>query len=148
MKKHTKIIAILLSGSLLTVSSLQAAGHHAGKQCDGKMMHMMKKLDLTTSQHDAIKAIKDRQHVHKMAHKEQMKPIRESMKQQVMSGNFNLSEVRHLAHRKALIVENMTVLKAQSMHQIHQQLTPKQRAKMMALKAKMHDRKMKHQQND
>ncbi len=145
MKKHTKIIAILFAGSLLTVGALQAAGHHDGKQCDGKMMHMMKKLDLTNAQHDAIKAIKDTQHANKMAHKEQMKPIREAMKQQVMSDNFDLREVRNLAHQKALIVESMTVSKAQSMHQVHQQLTPEQRAKMMELKAKMHEKKMKHQ---
>jgi protein CpxP len=145
MKKHTKIIAILLAGSLLTVGGLQAAGHHGGKQCDGKMMPMMKKLDLTNAQHDAIKAIKDTQHANKMAHKEQMKPIREAMKQQVMSDNFDLREVRNLAHQKALIVESMTVSKAQSMHQVHQQLTPEQRAKMMELKAKMHEKKMKHQ---
>ena len=80
-----------------------------------------------------------------MAHKEQMKPIREAMKQQVMSDNFDLREVRNLAHQKALIVESMTVSKAQSMHQVHQQLTPEQRAKMMELKAKMHEKKMKHQ---
>ena len=145
MKKHSKIIAILLAGSLLTVGSLQAAGHHEGKQCGGKMMHMMQKLDLTDAQHDAIKAIKDAQHATKMAHKEQMKPIREAMKQQVMSDNFDISEVRRLAHQKALLVETMTVSKAQSMHSIHQQLTPEQRAKMMALKAKMHEKRMKRQ---
>lgn len=145
MKKHSKIIAILLTGSLLTIGGLQAADHHGGKQCGDKMMHMMKKLDLTDAQHDAIKAIKDTQHAHKMAHKEQMKPIREAMKQQIMSDNFDLSEVRNLAHQKALLVETMTVSKAQSMHNIHQQLTPAQRVKMMELKAQMHEKKMKFQ---
>jgi protein CpxP len=144
MKKHYKIIAILLAGSLLTVGGLQAKSHHDEQQCGDKMMHMMKKLDLTDAQHDAIKAIKDTQHANKMAHKEQIKPIREAMKQQVMSDNFDISEVSKLAHQKALLVESMTISKAQSMHNIHQQLTPEQRAKMMELKAKMHEKKMKH----
>jgi len=145
MKKYTKIIAILLAGSLLTVGGLQAAGHQGGQQCGGKMMHMLEKLDLSDTQHDAIKAIKDAQHATKMAHKTQMKSIRDAMKQQVMSDNFDLSEVRKLAHQKALLVESMTISKAQSMHSIHQQLTPKQRTKMMELKAKMHEKKMKRQ---
>ncbi len=138
MKKHTKIIALLLTGSLLTVGSIQAADHHGKKQGDGKMMHMLKKLDLSDSQHDAIKSIKETQHANKSAHKDQMKSIREAMRQQVESDNINMSEVRNLAHQKALLVETMTVMKVQSMHQIHQQLTTEQRAKLNRMKDKMH----------
>ena len=49
-----------------------------------------------------------------------------------------MSEVRNLAHQKALLVETMTVMKVQSMHQIHQQLTTEQRAKLNRMKDKMH----------
>ena len=141
MKKHTKIIAILLAGSLLTVSGLRAKDHHSAKHHDGKIMHMMKNLDLTDAQQDAIKAIRDRQKGNMKQHKTQMKSIREAMKQQVTSDNFNLNEVRRLAHEKAVIIETMTVSKAQTMHSVHQQLNPEQRAELAKLKAKMHDKK-------
>jgi len=142
MKKHAKIIAILFAGSLLAVGGLQAADH-GGKQCDGKMMHMFKKLDLTDAQHDAIKAIKEGQHASKMAQKTQMQSIRQSMKQQVMSDNFDVNAVRKLAQQKGQMVEAMTVSMAQSMHQIYQQLTPEQRTKFAEMKDKMHHKKMK-----
>ena len=146
MKKQTKIIALLFAGSLLTAGGIQASDHHKGKQCDGKMMHMMKKLDLTDAQHDAIKAIKENQHGKKEQHRSEMKLIREQMRKQVASNQLDLSEVRKLAHQKALLVENMTVSKAQTMHRIHQQLTPEQSAKLEKMKDKLHKRMQeKHQ---
>ena len=68
------------------------------------------------------------------------------MRKQVTSDQLDLSEVRKLAHQKALLVENMTVSKAQTMHRIHQQLTPEQRLKLEKMKDKMHKRMQeKHQ---
>ncbi len=148
MKKTTKIIAILFAGSLFAVGGLQAADHHGGKQC-GEKMHMFKKLGLSETQHDAIKIIKESQHASKMAQKKQMKSIREGMKNQVMSDNFDISEVRKLAQQKAQLVEAMTMSSAQSMHQIYQQLTPDQRTKFSEMKDKMHQKKMqKHDKKE
>jgi protein CpxP len=141
MNKHTKVIALIFAGALLAVGSIQAADHHGKKQFGGKMMHMLEKLDLTDTQHSAIKTIKEAQHASKMAHKEQMKTIREGMRKQVESDTMDISEVRNLAHQKSLLVETMTVMKGQSMHQIHQQLTAEQRVKLNKMKDRMH-RKM------
>lgn len=137
MKKYTKIIALLLTATLLTVGSIQAADHHGKKHGDGKMMHMLKKLDLTDDQHNAIKKIKESMHATKMNHKEQMQPIREAMRKQIEADTLNMSEIQRLAHQKALLVESMTVVKAQSMHQIHQQLTTEQRNKLTKMKNEM-----------
>jgi|GEM_PF-6797184 len=49
-----------------------------------------------------------------------------------------MSEVRNLAHQIGLLVETMTVMKLQSMHQTHQQLTTEERAKLIRMKDKMH----------
>ena len=146
MKKHTKVIALILAGTLLAVGSIQAADHLGKKQCGGKMMHMLEKLDLSDTQHTAIKTIKEAQHATKMAHKEQMKTIREGMRKQVESDTMDISEVRNLAHQKAQLVETMTVMKAQSMHQIHQQLTADQRVKLNRMKDKMHKKMHKKMQ--
>lgn len=109
-------------------------------------MHMMKKLDLTNAQRDAIKAIKETQHGKKEQHRSEMKSITEQMKKQVTSDQLDLSEVRKIAHQKALLVENMTVSMAQTMHRIHQQPTPEQRVKLERMKDKIHKKMQeKHQ---
>lgn len=138
MTKPISIIALLLAGSLFIIAPLQASDH-GKKQCDGKMMQMFKKLDLTDKQHDAIKMIKEKMHAEKMAHKHDMMPIRKAMRKQIEADKLDLSEIRNLAHQKALLVERMTVTKAQYMHEIHQHLTAEQREKL----GKMKDEKMK-----
>jgi protein CpxP len=134
MKKNTHIIAVLLA-AILSIGSIQAANHH-NKNNDGKIMHMLKKLDLTDAQHAAIKTITETQNANKRAHKEQMKPIRQAMRKLVEADNIGILEVSHLAHQKALLDESLTVMKVQSMHQVHQQLTTEQRAVLSKMQEK------------
>ena len=145
MKKPTKIIAIIFAGglfSLVGTNILHAGkyGHCRGQSCQDKMAYVMEKLDLSDSQHEKITAIREIQRSHMTPLKDKMASIREAMEDQVKSDKFDIEEIRDLAHSKALITEQVLVLKAESMHQIYQHLTPEQRNKLEQMRDKMKKR--------
>ncbi len=141
MKQFTRIITTLLAGAFF-LSPAANAGDHKDNDRD-PIKKMMKKLDLTDEQHDAIKDIQQRMKKQKEANKEHMMEIHKGMKKQVFSEQADPEQIKYFAHQKSLLVEKMTIGKAEAMHQIYNQLTPKQQEKMRHMMEKKH--KKKHQ---
>lgn len=154
MKKRNVVISSILAGSILTISAVGlthacsgADGRHSGGMQRGdKMMHMMKKLDLTEKQEKTISAIKDKQHEQMNVNKEAMKTIRKALHEQAKSNDFNESKVTELANAKAKIMVDMTIKRMETMNRIRKELTPEQIAKMDSFKERRFGRGLENKE--
>jgi len=141
MKKRNLIIASVLAGSLFSVAAVGAAnacnsqsGHRDGHGHGGKMMHMMKNLDLTEKQSETIRSIKKEQNEKIQSTRANMKEIRKSLHEQAKAENFDAAKVRELADAKAKLMADMTVMRTETMHRIRKELTPEQVDKFDSMK--------------
>lgn len=145
MKKSNSLVALFFTSILFAAAPAQSMDHHDVKKCDKNMKEMMSTLDLSKEQHHAITELKDTQHERMEAQHKEMKAIKKAIKEQIKSDNFDETEVRRLAEKKANMMVEMTVSKAKTMHNIRQQLSDEQRAKMEEFKKKHHEKmKEKH----
>ncbi len=145
MKQQTSFFTLIMTLGLLALGSIaipaQAQEHKGGCKHKEHMTQMMQQLDLTEEQHEAIHSIKSELKQKKHEQKKAMKSIKHEMHQLVSAEEFDENSVRALAKKKASMVEEMTMNMAKSMHQILQQLTPEQRAKLEELKKAKHKEK-------
>lgn len=151
MKKRNLILAGILAGTLGVAGISGAAyacggpggdsrgdrhsqyrGEHRGDQ----MKHMMKKLDLSQEQREAIRTIKNESREQMQAKRDEMFEIRKALKKQASAKTFDAAKVRELAEAKSKIMADMTVQRIENMHEIRKQLTPEQLEKFDAMKNK------------
>ncbi len=144
MKKTSLITSGLLTGVLI-FSAGAIAGQHGGHNgmCDrdsmGKMgghrggdpaMFMMRQLDLSKEQRDAIREIVDAQRDQMRDHQDKLSDLRKTLREQVNSDSYDPARVRELADAKSKIIADMIVQRSETMNRIRQQLTAEQRASL------------------
>jgi len=141
MKKRNLVICSILAGSILTIGTAGLVhacggpgGHYYGDHRGDKMRHVMKKLDLTTEQREAIRNIKDEQREQMSTKRDEMMDIRKALREQVRADSYDASKVRELADTKAKLMADMTVKRIETMNRIRKELTPEQVAKLDSFK--------------
>ncbi|MBT5230303.1 MAG: Spy/CpxP family protein refolding chaperone [Methylococcales bacterium] len=146
MRKNKLMITAILAGSLLAIGATgvsyacgnnegasqgqhhsQYRGHHRGHHNGDRMSHWVKQLNLTDDQRAVIEKIRGEHKVSKQDNRQQLKAIKQALRQQIHSDNFDAAKVRELANAKAKIIVEMTVQRAEMKHLIRQELTPEQR---------------------
>lgn len=144
MKKRNWIIGSLLTATVLsagTIGLAQACGERGGFHHGSGMMSkhegrmdrmdkMMHRLELSDAQRQSIENIVDAQRDQMRTTRKSMQDIRKNLREQMTADNYDPSKVRQLADAKAKFMADMTVQRAETMHQIRQQLTPEQQAKL------------------
>ena len=145
MTKRNWIIASLLAGTLGVAGVAQACGgpggHHRGDHQGDRIMHVIKKLDLTEEQRETIRSIKSESRDQMQAKRDEMQKIRQALREQSRAVEFDANKVRELADAKSKIMADITVQKIQDMHQVRKQLTPEQLEKFDAMKDKRSKRR-------
>lgn len=148
MKKRNLIIASLLASTIVVTGVAQACGgsggnfrgDHRGEHRSDRMMHVMKKLDLTKEQRQEIRNIKNQSRDQMKTKRAEMLDIKKALHQQSSSKIYNADKVRELANAKAKIMSDMTVQRIETMHQIRKKLTPKQLEKLDDIKERRFNR--------
>ena len=144
MKKRNWVIASILVSSLGLAGVAHACKGHSGGGHEGsrgdRMMHTLKKLDLTDEQRQAVSEITDASRDQMKARRDEMSTIRKALKEQGRAATFDAGAVRQLADAKSKIMADITVERMQRLHQIRQQLTAEQLEKLDAMKEKRSDR--------
>ena len=135
MNKRNLIIGGLLAGSLALGSigianagkhgRCGAFGHHGGKH-----HRMFKHLGLSDAQRDQVFKIMHDSKPAKYEKMKQMRGLRKQMREAIHSDRFNVKAVRKLAEKKAAIIADLMVLKAQTRNKIYQVMTPEQKQKI------------------
>jgi len=159
MKKHNLIISSFLAATMLTIGSAGVvhayggpyAGPGAGPNdgpCDrhreahsSRMMYMMNQLELDRKQREAIDKIRDEQDKKMQAKMDEMKKIRNAMREQAMAEKYDAAKVRELADAQAKLMSDMMVERMATMDLIRKQLTEQQAARMEQMKAQMMQRR-------
>lgn len=138
MKKRNWIIASLLAGTLCVAGVAQACGgpggHDRGDHKGDRIMHVMKKLDLTKEQRQTIRNIKNDSRDQMEAKRDEMSDIRKALREQGSSETYDADNVRELADAKAKVMADITVQRIESMRQIRKELTPEQLEKLDNIK--------------
>jgi len=159
MKKQNLIISSFLAVTMLTIGSTGVvhayggpyAGPGAGPMdgpCDhhreaqsSRMMYMMNRLELDRKQREAIDKIRDEQDKKMQAKMDEMKEIRNAMREQAMAEKYDAAKVRELADAQAKLMSDMMVERMATMDLIRKQLTEQQAARMEQMKAQMMQRR-------
>jgi len=171
MKKQNLIISSFLAATMLTIGSVGVVhaygGPNAGatdgpmggpmggpmhgpmnRPCDhpreaqsDRMAYMMKMLELDRKQRDAIKKIREEQDKKMEAKMDEMKKIRNAMREQAMAEKYDAAKVRELADAQAKLMSDMMVERMATMDLIRKQLTEQQAARMEQMKAQMMQRR-------
>jgi len=159
MKKHNLIISSILAATMLTIGSAGVVhayggpnagpnagpmngpcGHPREAQSD-RMAYMMKRLELDRQQRDAITQIREEQDKKMQVKMDEMKKIRNAMREQAMAEEYDAAKVRELADAQAKLMSDMMVERMATMDQIRKQLTEQQAARMEQMKAQMMERR-------
>jgi len=167
MKKCNLIISSVLSAGMLTIGSAGIAyayggpdgpggpggapcgpgefrNHHRGPDSEARkerMNYMMNRLELDQQQREAIKKIRDEQMAKMRTKRDEMKKIREAIREQAFAEKYDAAKVRELADAKAKLMSDMMVERMETMNRIRQLLTEQQEARMKEMKAQMMQRR-------
>lgn len=146
MKKRNLIIGSILAGSIGVAGLAQACGgpgggfgggfrggDHEGRGGD-RMMHVMKKLDLTKEQRESVRNIKRETRDQMELKRDEMFDIRQALHKQVSADNYDAAKVRELADAMSKIVSDITVKRIETMQKVRQQLTPEQQEEFDEMK--------------
>lgn len=118
-------------------------GHHRGEHMRARRGHgdgFLRGLDLSDEQRDRIFEIR---HASAPKMREQAKVLREArgeFAKLALSSDYDEAKVQALAERNAKAVSEMAQLRAQSMNEVYQVLTPEQQAKVQERQAKAQER--------
>ena len=141
MKKRNLIIGSILAGTIGIAGLAQACGGpgegfrgaHKGHGGD-RMMHVMKKLDLSDEQRDAVRTIKRDSRNQMQAKRDEMQDIRQALRKQANAEAYDAAKVRELADAKAKIMADITVQRIETMQKVRKQLSAEQLAKFDDMK--------------
>lgn len=134
MKKRNLIIGSILAGTIGVAGLAQACGgpgggfrggNHEGHGGD-RMMHVMKKLDLSQEQRELVRNIKRDSRDQMESKRDEMFDIRQALQKQVSADTYDAAKVRELADAKSKIMADITVQRIETMQKVRQQLTPEQ----------------------
>lgn len=141
MKKRNLIIGSILAGTIGVAGLAQACGGPGGnfrgahKGHGGeRMMHVMKKLDLSAEQRNAVRTIKRDSRDQMQAKRDEMQDIRQALQKQASAETYDAAKVRELADAKAKIMVDITVQRIETMQKVRKQLTAEQLAKFDDMK--------------
>ena len=142
MKKRNLIIASVLAGTIGIAGAAQAfGGNGGGDRCNYKgehrgdrMMHVLKKLDLSDEQRQSVREIKKENLEQMKASRQQMMEVRKELREASSADNYDASKIRELADKKAKLMADMTVKRVEIMQRIRSELTPEQQKEFAEMK--------------
>jgi Spy/CpxP family protein refolding chaperone len=130
--KRNHIAAFLLASSaaLGIAPAVHAQGTPGHGMHSGGPMMMLRGLDLTDAQRDQVFKI---YHDQQPAVHEQMKQVRaahETLMKVAAADNFDQAQARQAADAQAKALSTLAVIRAQTVHQVRDILTPDQRSRL------------------
>ncbi|MCW8899255.1 MAG: Spy/CpxP family protein refolding chaperone [Gammaproteobacteria bacterium] len=144
MKKRNWIIGSILAGAIGITGVAQACSgygeHSRGDHKGDRMMHVMKKLDLTKEQRQAVRNIKKESRDQMEVKRDEMFELRKALRKEANAKKYNAAKVRELADAKAKIMSDITVQRIETMNRVRKELTPEQLEKLDDIKARRFDR--------
>jgi protein CpxP len=157
MRKDNWIIGTVLGAGLLSLVAAGAAsaysddswdyggGPHAFKahhmmEGPGRMRGMLRGLDLTGEQRDAVFKVFYEQMPTMHDKMKALREGREALREATTSASFDPQKVRELADEQGKLMADLIVLRADTMHKVYGLLTPEQQKKLSERQQWRHER--------
>lgn len=151
VKRHKYLVsAALITASLFAAgTAMSDEGGHCDRKHHGKMGGMrgdmqhgfqqkLKELDLTSEQQAQVQDILEKQKPQREAHMKAMQESHKALREATRSDAYDSAKVREIANQQAALHADMTVLRVETMRQVYGLLTPEQKQKWDAKRAR-HD---------
>ena len=143
--KSTRIRILTIGAAvMLAAAAAIAQGPHGFGGPSGDFRHMLKQLDLTSAQHDQVKAIWAKEKPTLQPLMQQMRQNHSAMSALEASGSFDEAKTRALATQNSQTMIELQVEHARIKSEIMQILTADQKAKLAQIKANREARMSKH----
>ncbi len=143
--KSTHIRILTIGAAVLLVAAAAIAeGRHGYGGPGGGFHHMLKQLDLTSAQHDQVKAIWAKEKPALQPLMQQMRQNQSAMSALEASGSFDEAKTRALATQNSQTMVQLQVEHARIKSEIMQILTADQKAKLAQMEANREARMSKH----
>ena len=143
--KSTHIRILTIGAAVLLVAAAAIAeGRHGYGGPGGGFHHMLKQLDLTSAQHDQVKAIWAKEKPALQPLMQQMRQNHSAMSALEASGSFDEAKTRALATQNSQTMIELQVEHARIKSEIMQILTADQKAKLAQMEANREARMSKH----
>jgi protein CpxP len=143
--KSTRIRILTIGAAvMLAAAAAIAQGPHGFGGPGGDFRHMLKQLDLTSAQHDQVKAIWAKEKPTLQPLMQQMRQNHSAMSALEASGSFDEAKTRALATQNSQTMIELQVEHARIKSEIMQILTADQKAKLAQIKANREARMSKH----
>jgi len=143
--KSTHIRILTIGAAVLLVAAAAIAeGRHGYGGPGGGFHHMLKQLDLTSAQHDQVKAIWAKEKPALQPLMQQMRQNHSAMSALEASGPFDEAKTRALATQNSQTMIELQVEHARIKSEIMQILTADQKAKLAQMEANHEARMSKH----
>ena len=151
MKARKYIITGLLAGGLLTggaagIAMARPAGdcdmgprgewmsHEHGHMRGGQFTRMVRHLDLTEAQQAQIRQIAEEARTAGKDARDALRENRQALHDLAAGTDYDAGRVRELADAQAKLQADLLVARTETMHRIHQVLTPEQQAQWARLR--------------
>ena len=144
--KSTHIRILTIGAVVLLVAAAAIAEGRHGYGGPGDFRHMLKQLDLTSAQHDQVKAIWAKEKPTLQPLMQQMRQNHSAMSALEASGSFDEAKTRALATQNSQTMIELQVEHARIKSEIVQILTADQKAKLAQMEANREARFSKHTQ--
>jgi protein CpxP len=143
--KSTRIRILTIGAAvMLAVAAAIAQGMHGHGGPGGDLRHMFNRLDLTSAQHDQVKAIWAKEKPTLQPLMQQMRQNHSAMIALEASGSFDEAKTRALATQNAQTMIELQVQHARIKSEMMQVLTPDQKAKLAQIEADREAHMSKH----
>lgn len=146
------ILGSLLAGTLIAAAAtgiaqarpdgdcMMKGGHmermawHKGHKDGAPFGHMLNRLDLNEAQQAEVKRIMEESRDAALQQRQVMRDNRKALHELATTNAYDPSRVRTLADAQAQLQADMIVARAETMHRVHQVLTPEQQAQWNTLR--------------
>ena len=143
--KSTRIRILTIGAAvMLAVAAAIAQGMHGHGGPGGDLRHMFNRLDLTSAQHDQVKAIWAKEKPTLQPLMQQMRQNHSAMSALEASGSFDEAKTRALATQNAQTMIEVQVQHARIKSEMMQVLTADQKAKLAQFETKREARMKEH----
>lgn len=151
MKARKYVITSLLAGGLLTAGAAGIATARPAGDCDmgprgermshehahargGPSTRMFRHLDLTEAQQTEIKQITEGARTAHKDTRDALRTNRQALRELATGADYDVQRVRELADAQAKLQADMLVARTETLHRVHQVLTPEQQAEWTRLR--------------
>lgn len=133
-------------GDCIPGDRMERMAYHKGHRDGAPFGHLFKRLDLSEAQQAEVKRILDESGDAAQQQRQTLRDNRKALHELATTGAYDPQRVRVLADEQAKLQADMIVARTETLHRVHQVLTPEQQAQWITLREQRQQKWQERQQ--